>query len=100
MLLKKLNLEGLKVKILNFPANVEISLGTVRVKMLHVFVRHETSFVGRFSFLPDRDRKHKRRDRYLATALRESQLCHFGGPAVALVSAWQSNSSPEGSELS
>lgn len=89
------------MKIFNFPADLEVSLDTVRGKKLSFFVNPENSFVGRhlFPFFPKRERKHSMNETYLTTPLRENQLHQFGNPVVALVSAWQPSSSSKSSEL-
>lgn len=81
--------------------DLDVSLDTVGVKKLSFFDNPENSFVGRhlFPFFPHMERKHRIKETYLTTPLREKRLHQFGTPAVAVVSAWLPSSTPYASEL-
>lgn len=89
------------MKIFNFPADSEVSLVTAGVKKHSFFVNPEDSVVGRnlLPFFPKRERKHRMKETYLTTPLRENQLHQCGNPAVAVVSASQPSSTSKTSEL-
>lgn len=93
-------LGALTVKIFIFPADLNISLDKVGVKMLSFFVSSVNIFVDRhlLPFFPNMESKHRMKEKYLTTLLGENRLFQFGTPTVAVVSAWQlscASKSPE-----
>lgn len=92
------NLGRRRVKIFNFPADLEMSSCALRVSVFSFCVSPENSLADGHvpPSMPSTDRKHRMSETYLSTPLRENQRRRqCGAPAIAPVSARQPASTPK-----